>query len=168
MAHGYKRATLEKIDKKNATQLAYLQIELRGEVRFEGQSESCLWRAPIREFQYLISQCLNRVNTDLQHLGFKTLDGSSPRQRNAVILTTDNHFKRTFRTPRTRGKKNLSLDEDKNDWQYWLPTYPQEFCEKVLRSFKSDASEDRQRAKEFIANWLQNWKTTQESFQEQA
>ena len=59
---------------------------------FEGPAESCLWRTPDRDFQYLTKQCMSKVDTDLQNFGIKEFDRKTPRQRNTTILTTDCHF----------------------------------------------------------------------------
>ena len=106
---------------RNATELAYLQIQLGGEVHFEGPAESCLWKTPDKNFQYLIRHCMFSIDTDLQNFGFKEYDRQTPRKRYTTILTTDDHFRKTFRTPRMKDHSNLSLEEDKGDWQYWTP-----------------------------------------------
>ena len=62
---------------------------------------------------------------------------------------------------------NLSLEEDKSDWQYWLPHYPQDFCEEILLSFTSHIDDETKKAKEFLEHWPWNWKASKEDLPEQ-
>ena len=104
--------------------MAYLQIQLGGEVHFEGPSESSIWKTPYPHFQYLLRHCMFSIDTDLQKFGYKEYDKKTPRERDTTIFTTDDHFRKTFRTPKMDDQSNLSLEEDKTDWQYWISHYP--------------------------------------------
>ena len=153
---------------RNATELAYLQIQLGGEVHFEGPAESCLWRTPDKNFQYLIRHCMFSIDTDLQNFGLKEYDRKTPRKRDTTILTTDDHFRKTFRKPKMNDHSNLSLEEDKSDWQYWIPHYPQDFCEEILLSFTSHIDKQVKTAQEFLDQWPKNWKASKDNFSKQS
>ena len=93
--HGPKCSALEKMDQECdkiglSSDRAWWRSTPRGSFRQLSMEN-------LRQgFLYLIKNCTNRVNTDLQQIGSKTAGHKSPRQRNTTIHTTDNNFKRNL------------------------------------------------------------------------